>query len=602
MNTNLKNTISQENWHQANRNLMAKTIAELMHEELLKPIFSFEDEAGYSVFTIETGFENIAYSFRGQERMMDYWHIDKDSITKTENGEKTSLIDVADFFREMHPVFDLDPNTLAKYTEELLHTLYCDALILSKGIISSKDLAMADYQTVEHNMTGHPWVIVNKSRLGFSPRDFKTFAPEAEENLNVIWLASHRSRSTFQSLEYIEREAFYRSEIGDDLYDSFTQKLSDEGKIADDYLFIPVHPWQWEHKIQVHFAGDIATGLLINLGEGKDVYSPQQSIRTLFNVDHPEKRYLKTAVSILSTGNIRGLSPKQMKIAPSITEWVKSLIKDDAYLENKGTIFLGEEASITYLHPQYSSIEQVPYQYNEFLGALWRESAENYLKEDEQMVTMASLLYVDDHGIPLVQAFAEKSGMSIKEWLKSYLDAYLTPLLHIYYTHSLCVTPHGENIMVVLKNGVPQRIVIKDFVDDIVLTKEAREKLPAHLADGLIQSSNKENIPLFILLGVFDAFFRYLSNILHTYSNFKEQTFWSLVHDCVENYKTENTHLQERYEKYDLYVPTFKRFYINSLRLKNNGYSENKAFAIPRKDGALPNPLYEIANKNSVSV
>jgi siderophore synthetase component len=602
MNTKLRNTISQENWHQANKNLMAKTIAELMHEELLKPIFSFEDEAGYSVFTIETGFENIVYSFRGQERMMNYWHIDKDSITKTENGEKTSLIDVADFFREMHPVFDLDPNTLAKYTEELLHTLYCDALILSKGIISSKDLAMADYQTVEHNMTGHPWVIVNKSRLGFSPRDFKTFAPEAEENLNVIWLASHRSRSTFQSLEYIEREAFYRSEIGDDLYESFTQKLSDEGKIADDYLFIPVHPWQWEHKLQVHFAGDIATGLLINLGEGKDVYSPQQSIRTLFNVDHPEKRYLKTAVSILSTGNIRGLSPKQMKIAPSITEWVKSLIKDDVYLENKGTIFLGEEASITYLHPQYSSIEQVPYQYNEFLGALWRESAENYLKDDEHMVTMASLLYVDDHGIPLVQAFAEKSGMSIKEWLKSYLDAYLTPLLHIYYTHSLCVTPHGENIMVVLKNGIPQRIVIKDFVDDIVLTKEAREKLPAHLADGLIQSSNKENIPLFILLGVFDAFFRYLSNILHTYSNFKEQTFWSLVHDCVENYKTENTHLQERYEKYDLYVPTFKRFYINSLRLKNNGYSENKAFAIPRKDGALPNPLYEIANKNSVSV
>lgn len=602
MNTKLRNTISQENWHQANRNLMAKTIAELIHEELLKPIFSFEDEAGYSVFTIETGFENIIYSFRGQERMMDYWHIDKDSIIKAENGEKTSLIDVADFFREMHPVFDLDPNTLAKYTEELLHTLYCDALILSKGIISSKDLAMADYQTVEHNMTGHPWVIVNKSRLGFSPRDFKTFAPEAEENLNVIWLASHRSRSTFQSLEYIEREAFYRSEIGNYLYENFKQRLSDEGKIVDDYLFIPVHPWQWEHKLQVHFAGDIATGLLINLGEGKDVYSPQQSIRTLFNVDHPKKRYLKTAVSILSTGNIRGLSPKQMKIAPSITEWVKSLIKDDVYLENKGTIFLGEEASITYLHPQYSSIEQVPYQYNEFLGALWRESAENYLKEDEQMVTMASLLYVDDHGIPLVQAFAEKSGMSIKEWLKSYLDAYLTPLLHIYYTHSLCVTPHGENIMVVLKNGIPQRIVIKDFVDDIVLTKEAREKLPAHLADGLIQSSNKENIPLFILLGVFDAFFRYLSNILHTYSNFKEQTFWSLVHDCVENYKSENTHLQERYEKYDLYVPTFKRFYINSLRLKNNGYSENKAFAIPRKDGALPNPLYEIANKNSVSV
>lgn len=602
MNNTLNNTpISQENWIQANRDLMAKTIAELMHEELLKPISNSEDANGYTMFTLKTGSENIEYSFRGQERLMDYWHIDKDSIEKVENGEKASALSIPAFFLEMQTVLDLDSNTLAKYTEELLHTLYCDALILSKGVISSKDLAASNYQTVEHQMTGHPWVIVNKSRLGFSPTDLQTFSPEADKTLKVLWLAAHKNRSSFHALQHIDQEEFYRSEIGAELYQNFKQKLVDDGKSVQDYNLIPVHPWQWEHKLKIHFAGDIVSGILILLGEGNDVYSPQQSIRTLFNTNHPEKRYLKTAVSILSTGNIRGLSPKQMQIAPSITDWVKGLIKGDSYLETKGTIFLGEEASIAYLHPQYGAIANVPYQYNEFLGALWRESAESYLQEGEEMFTMASLLYVDQNGIPLVQAFAEKAGVSIEEWITDYLEAYLTPLLHIYYTHSLCVTPHGENIMVVLKNGIPQRIVIKDFVDDIVLTAEARENLPDHLADGLIQSSNKENVPLSILLGVFDAFFRYLSNVLHTHSDFKEETFWTLVHDCVENYKNHNPHLQERFEKYDLYIPTFKRFYINSLRLKNNGYSENKAFAIPKKDGALPNPLYLIANKNSVA-
>lgn len=602
MNTTLNNTpISQEIWLMANRDLMAKTFAELIHEERLKPIPVFQDEAGFTVFRLETGLDNIEYSFRGQERMMDYWHIDKDSIVKIENEVKSQILNVPQFFLEMQTVFDLDSNTLAKYTEELLHTLYCDALILSRGIISSKDLASTNYQTVEHQMTGHPWVIVNKSRLGFSPSDLEVYAPEAGQDIKVLWLAAHKDRSAFQALEHIDQENFYRSEIGDELYQIFQQQLIDLGKSVQDYNLIPVHPWQWEHKLKIHFAGDIASGILINLGEGNDFYSPQQSIRTLFNTEHPEKRYLKTAVSILSTGNIRGLSPKQMRIAPSITDWVKGLIKDDEYLETKGTIFLGEEASVAYLHPQYSAITAVPYQYNEFLGALWRESAVSSLKEGEEMFTMASLLYVDQNGIPLVQAFAERAGISIKEWITEYLDVYLTPLLHIYYTHSLCVTPHGENIMVVLKNGLPQRIVIKDFVDDIVLTPEAREKLPDHLADGLIQSSNKENIPLSILLGVFDAFFRYLSNVLHTYSNFREETFWTLVHECIEEYKNQNPHLQERYEKYDLYVPTFKRFYINSVRLKNNGYSENKAFAIPKKDGALLNPLYQITHKNSVA-
>lgn len=602
MNTNLNNTtISQEIWLQANRDLMAKTIAELMHEERLKPVEILQDEQGFTVFKLETGIENIEYSFRGQERMMDYWHIDKDSIQKITDGVSSAVLNIPEFFLEMQTVLDLDANTLARYTEELLYTLYCDALILSRGVMTSKDLASSNYQTVEHQMTGHPWVIVNKSRLGFSPTDLETFAPEAAQDLKVLWLAAHKERSAFQSLEHIDQEEFYRSEMGNELFEKFQEKLISEGKSVQDYNLIPVHPWQWEHKLKIHFAGDIAAGILILLGEGNDIYSPQQSIRTLFNINHPEKRYLKTAVSILSTGNIRGLSPKQMKIAPAITDWVKGLIKDDAYLEDKGTIFLGEEASIAYLHPQYSAIAGVPYQYNEFLGALWRESACKYLNEDEEMFTMASLLFVDQNGVPLVQAFAEKAGISIRQWITDYLDAYLTPLLHIYYTHSLCVTPHGENIMVVLKNGLPQRIVIKDFVDDIVLTPEAREKLPDHLADGLIQSSNKENVPLSILLGVFDAFFRYLANVLHTHSNFQEETFWTLVHECIENYKNHNPHLNERYEKYDLYVPAFKRFYINSVRLKNGGYSENKAFAIPKKDGALPNPLYQIVNKNSVA-
>lgn len=594
--------ISQENWKQANRDLMAKTIAELMHEELLKPVIDFEDEEGYTVFRLETGKEGIAYSFRGQKRLMDYWHINIESIQKQENGTANFSLDVPEFFVEMQSVFDLDAHTLARYTEELLHTLYCDALILEKGIMPSRELAGAGYQVTEHQMKGHPWVIVNKSRLGFSPTDLKTFSPEADQTVQVLWLAAHETRSRFQALNHIHKEEFYRSEIGNELYEQFKQQLAEKGKSIDEYNLIPVHPWQWENKLIIHYAGDIANGLLIPLGQGNDAYSPQQSIRTLFNVNHPEKRYVKTAVSILSTGNIRGLSPKQMTIAPSITDWVKGLIQDDIYLASKGTIFLGEEAATTYFHPQYAAIQSVPYQYNEFLGALWRESADSYLKEEEEMVTMASLLYVDNQGVSLVQAFAEQAGINVTEWVTRYLDAYLTPLLHIYYTHSLCVTPHGENIMLVLKNGVPQRIVIKDFVDDIVLTTEAREKLPSHLADGLIQSSNKDNVPLFILLGVFDAFFRYLSDVLHSTSDCREDQFWNLVHDCIESYKNDNPHLQERYAKYDLYVPTFKRFYINSLRLKNNGYNENKAFAIPKKDGALPNPLYHVLTKNKNSV
>jgi len=188
----------------------------------------------------------------------------------------------------------------------------------------------------------------------------------------------------------------------------------------------------------------------------------------------------------------------------------------------------------------------------------------------------------------------KRSGLTTAEWLLAYLQVYLKPLLQIYYQHSLCVTPHGENIILVLKNDVPVRIIIKDFVDDIVLTEEAKEKLPKDLAVGMIASSNKDNVPLFILLGVFDAFFRYLSNVLHTYDGYTETEFWQQVCEVILEYQETHPALAHKFEKYNLFVPEFKRFYINSVRLLGNAYEEKTSFAIPRKGGVLQNPLAAI--------
>jgi siderophore synthetase component len=191
----------------------------------------------------------------------------------------------------------------------------------------------------------------------------------------------------------------------------------------------------------------------------------------------------------------------------------------------------------------------------------------------------------------MVGELVKRSGLTTADWLLAYLQAYLKPLLQIYYQHALCVTPHGENIILVLKDDVPVRIIIKDFVDDIVLTEEAKEKLPKELAEGMIASSNKDNVPLFILLGVFDAFFRYLSNVLHTYNGYTETEFWQQVCDVIIGYQEAHPALAHKFEKYNLFVPEFKRFYINSVRLLGNAYEEKASFAIPRKGGVLQNPL-----------
>ncbi|MCS3799658.1 IucA/IucC family protein [Niastella sp. OAS944] len=578
-------------WQKVNSRLLAKSIAELMHEQVAQPAIVSEDEDGKTHFLLSTDEPGVYYTFAGYKRQLDYWHIEPNSIQRHSNDGIGLATDAPLFFIELQTTFGINSFTLAHYVEELLHTLYADAFMHTRGRPMASELAVAGYQTVEHQMDGHPWVIVNKSRLGFNYEDHRLYAPEADEPVQLLWVAAHKSRAGFRSLHHIDERSFFEQELSTEKIKDFERTLFAQGVNASDYTFMPVHPWQWNNKLLLQYAGDIAGKLLIPLGAGADNYLPQQSIRTFYNTSQPYKHYVKTAISILSTGNIRGLSPKQMAIAPRVTEWVMNMLQEDAYLQSLGLVLLGEVATVSYTHPYYHAIIDPPYQYKEFLGVLWRESAEKYLKAGERIITMASLLYVDDEGNPLVGELAKRSGLTIETWLQAYLQAYLRPLLHIYYQHSLCVTPHGENIILVLKNDVPVRIIIKDFVDDIVLTEEAKEKLPKDLAAGMIASSNKDNVPLFILLGVFDAFFRYLSNVLHTYTSYNEQAFWQQVYDVIIEYQTAHPALAHKFEKYDLFTPEFKRFYINSVRLLGNAYEEKTSFAIPRKGGTLQNPL-----------
>jgi siderophore synthetase component len=581
-------------WQKVNNRLLAKSIAELMHEQVAQPGIVAEAEDGKTHFLLSTDEADVYYTFTGYKRQLDYWHIEPASIQRHCNSQPALAIDAPLFFIELQATFGINSFTLAHYVEELLHTLYADAFIHTRGRLTAGNLAASNYQVVEHQMDGHPWVIVNKSRLGFNCDDHKQYAPEAGKPVQLLWLAAHKSRAAFRSLDHIEESSFFEQELSAETIGSFEKALTDQGVNAADYTFIPVHPWQWSNKLLIQYANDIAGKLLIPLGLGEDRYLPQQSIRTFYNTSHPHKHYVKTAISILSTGNIRGLSPKQMAIAPRVTHWVMNMLQEDEYLQSLGLVLLGEVATVSYTHPYYHTIVDPPYQYKEFLGVLWRESAEKYLQPGERIITMASLLYVDDEGNSLVGELAKRSGLSMEAWLQAYLQAYLKPLLQIYYQHSICVTPHGENIILVVKNDVPVRIIIKDFVDDIVLTEEAKEKLPKELAAGMIVSSNKDNVPLFILLGVFDAFFRYLSNVLHTYDSYDEHAFWQQVYDVIVEYQSAQPALAQKFEKYNLFAPEFKRFYINSVRLLGNAYEEKTSFAIPGKGGTLQNPLASI--------
>ncbi len=64
---------------------------------------------------------------------------------------------------------------------------------------------------------------------------------------------------------------------------------------------------------------------------------------------------MKTALSILNMGFMRGLSSYYMRTTPDINDWLQQLVSQDDYLQLKGFSILREVAAIGYSNPYYEN-------------------------------------------------------------------------------------------------------------------------------------------------------------------------------------------------------------------------------------------------------
>jgi siderophore synthetase component len=559
--------LQQDLWNKANRLHVCKIISEFAHELLIHPQLLQTKNGWGSYLLTPPGRPDISYLFNARVLTLQHWHIDKASLRKRINEEEIppdSILFILEFSSEL----GISTEQLPGYLEEITSTLNGSTYMLSKNNLTAKELAHAGYQTFEHAMTsGHPCFVANNGRIGFDANDYLEYAPETDKAIQLLWLAGHRSRTSYSAIAELPYQTLLEKELGAATLDTFNQILTAKGLQPDDYFFIPVHPWQWYNKLAIICAPDIACQHLVCLGYAPDAYNVQQSIRTFYNLSHPEKHYTKTALSILNMGFIRGLTPYYMDSTPPITNWIKKAIGEDPYIKQLGFTLLCEVATVGYRNFYYESFGK-HCAYNKMLAGLWRESPAAVLKPGQQLMTMAALLHVDFHGDALLPALIKASGQSTQAWLQQYLRCYLTPLLHCFYQHDLVFMPHGENLILVMEKQIPVKAIMKDITEEIGVFNPDLDI--AEKGKRICVEVPEELKILSILTDVFDCFFRFLVEILEEHSGYKAQQFWQLVADCIYDYQQDHPQLAEKFERYDLFAPTFTLSCLNRLQLRNN--------------------------------
>lgn len=584
--------LTPDAWATANRLLVRKALAEFAHERLFIP-----EPTEHGGWLVRGDDGAVTYRFAAQRLALDHWQIDADSITRHRDGEQLPL-DAVELCLELRGALGLTDAILPVYLEEITSTLAGTAYKLGKPATSAADLARADFQAIETGMTeGHPCFVANNGRIGFGLPDYHRYAPEVAAPVRLLWLAAHRDHTTFTCAADLDYDRLLQAELGAETLAGFVATLTGLGLDPADYLFVPVHPWQWWNKLAVTFAGEVARRQLVCLGEGPDEYLAQQSIRTFFNVTHPAKHYVKTALSVLNMGFMRGLSAAYMEATPAINDWLADLVDRDPVFKRTRLSIIRERAAVGYRHRQYEAATDRYSPYRKMLAALWRESPVDGLEPGRRLATMASLLHVDRDGRSLAAALIAESGLTPARWLRRYLDAYLVPLLHSLYAYDLAFMPHGENVILVLQDGVVERVVFKDIAEEIVVMDPAAD-LPERVRRIQAAIPEEEKI-LSIFTDVFDCFFRHLAAILHTDGTLDQDDFWREVAGCAADYADSVPHLAERLRRHDLFAPEFTLSCLNRLQLRNNQQMVDLAdpSAALQFAGTLANPLAPFASR-----
>ncbi|MEU6067164.1 IucA/IucC family siderophore biosynthesis protein [Streptomyces sp. NPDC047082] len=556
--------LSPERWETANRLLVRKAIAEFAHERLITP----EREGDGDTYVVRSDDGLTRYRFTAVRRALDHWQVDAGSITRTRDGAELPL-EALDFFIELKGALGLSDEILPVYLEEISSTLSGTCYKLTKPQIPVAELAESGFQAIETGMTeGHPCFVANNGRLGFGIHEYLSYAPETASPVRLVWLAAHRSRAAFTAGAGIEYETFVRQELGAQTVERFDGILREQGLDPADYLLIPVHPWQWWNKLTVTFAAEVARRHLVCLGEGDDEYLAQQSIRTFFNRSNPEKHYVKTALSVINMGFMRGLSAAYMEATPAINDWLAQLIDNDPVLKSTGLSIIRERAAVGYRHLEYEAATDRYSPYRKMLAALWRESPVPSLQEGESLATMASLVHVDHEGASFAGALIQRSGLPPSEWLRQYLRAYYTPLLHSFYAYDLAYMPHGENVILVLKDGVVRRAIYKDIAEEIVVM-DPDAVLPPEVRRIRVEVPEDTKL-LSVFTDVFDCFFRFLAANLATEGILEEDDFWRTVAEVTREYQDSAPELADRFRQYDMFAPEFALSCLNRLQLRDN--------------------------------
>jgi siderophore synthetase component len=272
---------------------------------------------------------------------------------------------------------------------------------MERGVNDSTD---AEQAVVD----GHPQHPCCRTRTGLSVAEVLAYAPEHRPVVNLALLAVPADRWEGTG--------------------AWPDMLRD-----GETVLVPVHPWQRDHVLSRH------PGLSVT---DKTIPArPLLSLRTLAPVDVLQGYHIKTALDVQVTNYRRTISAAEIADGPILSDLVSAVVGKAGYGD-----------TLRVLRELGGGSVRVDGQPSSSLAAMMRESSERHLDSGEIAVPLTAIYATE---ATLV------SGDPVR-WLAAFAELVMPPALTL-LSMGIALEAHGQNTLVVLREGRPVRVLYRDL-------------------------------------------------------------------------------------------------------------------------------------------
>lgn len=315
---------------------------------------------------------------------------------------------------------------------------------------------------------GHPCHPGAKMRKGLSPEETLSYSAEFKNTIPLRFVAVHQ--------DYVSA-AFMEKQNWNALLFSFEPVLQIEAEIRlgdkiDDYILLPIHPWQATHTLREIYSDELEKQIII-LFDYEANYLAGMSFRTIFPAQYETIRpHYKLTTNIHLTGEVRTLSEQTIHNGPLMSNILKQIVTQDTMIDETRFVPIMERAGAHFLHPNDID-EEIQTLRSENLACVIRDNIHAYVKHDEWAI-VGSALVASVHGankpviVELIELYKDSHALPLHDAIVLFIEKYvtnaLTGFIPLMVKYGIGLEGHLQNTVPVFKkDGTPDRLLVRDW-------------------------------------------------------------------------------------------------------------------------------------------